>query len=265
MSVIKKILKSVAPQLFRRAKNIHKQNQFRRGHNGSEYRAKVALTKQFGQKVLSGPFQGMPYGDNALCSAYVAKLVGSYEEELHDIVQQIIEKRYSTVIDIGCAEGYYAVGLAVQMPDAQVYAFDVDEEAQHYCTELAQRNKVADRVKVRGLCDHATLQKLCTPQTIVICDCEGCESHLLDPARAPALKQCDMLVELHEFMEAGLTNQLLERFKETHNCDLIDTTERDPSAYAVLSHVLPGDRYLAVREGREASMQWAHLVQKSAS
>ena len=66
------------------------------------YRAKQALVKHYGKKVITGPFQEMRYGDNVACSAYVAKLVGSYEE-LHAVIEQIIQTPYKAVIDIGCA------------------------------------------------------------------------------------------------------------------------------------------------------------------
>jgi hypothetical protein len=40
-------------------------------------------------------------------------------------------------------EGYYAVGFALRMPDAIVYAFDIDPTAQHYCANLAKLNCVS--------------------------------------------------------------------------------------------------------------------------
>ena len=65
-----------------------------------------------------------------MLSSCVPKLIGSYEEEVHPIIEEIIRRRYSIVVNIGCAEGYYAVGFALRIPDAIVYAFDVDTTAQ---------------------------------------------------------------------------------------------------------------------------------------
>jgi hypothetical protein len=92
-----------------------------------------------------------------------------------------------------------------------------------------------------------------------MCDCEGFELDLLDPARIPELETVDILVELHDFIRPGLTADLLSRFRTTHDIRLIDTTDRNPDDYAVLKDVAPNDRYWAVREGRPAKMQWSFL------
>ena len=65
-----------------------------------------------------------------MLSSCVPKLIGSYEEEVHLIIEEIIRRRYSIVVNIGCAEGYYAVGFALRIPDAIVYAFDIETTAQ---------------------------------------------------------------------------------------------------------------------------------------
>ena len=44
------------------------------------------------------------------------------------------------------AEGYYAVGLTVRMPAADVFAFDTDAEAQRMCRDMAERNGVSEHV-----------------------------------------------------------------------------------------------------------------------
>lgn len=259
MRLVKQAIKRLAPRLFQTAKDRYKSLQFRFGHGGSEYRAKRALVRRHGKVVLSGPFRGMRYGDDVVCSAYVAKLVGSYEQELHEDLEQLLRSGYRTVVDVGAAEGYYAVGFARRLPEAHIHAFDTDADAQRYCARLARLNDVSERVQVSGMCDHTALQPLIGPHTLVICDCEGFEADLLDPARLPELCQTDILVELHEFLRPGVTDEILRRFKESHTAKLIDTTERDPDSYPALAELSREDRYWAVREGRPAAMQWAVL------
>jgi hypothetical protein len=255
----KRLAKSTIPYLFFAIKRRRKAWQFRRAHGGAEYRAKSALVRQYGQVVLGGPFKGMRYGDDVACSAYVAKLVGSYEEELHGAIKRIIERRYTTVVDIGCAEGYYAVGLAMRLPNARVVAFDTDVDARRFCADLARMNNVHERIEVRGECDHIELSQVSSENTIVVCDCEGFEEQLLVPAQVPGLAETDVLVELHEFLSRGLTERVISRFKATHEVTLIDTQERDIRSYPILQVVEIDDRPWAVREGRPASMQWAFL------
>lgn len=260
MSLLKDSVRRIAPGLFRMLKNAHKRREFRLKHGGSEYRAKTALVRNHGKKVIHGPFAGMAYGDNVLCSAYVAKLVGSYEEELHSIVEEVIEKAPGRVIDIGCAEGYYAVGFGRRLPNAEIYAFDIEEEAQGYCADLAKLNRISARVHIGGLCTPERLEELTRTPAFVLCDCEGCEQDLLDPAKTPGLAHCTLLIELHDFLIPGLTPCLTARFSATHTVQLIDTEERDPARYGILSSIPAADRYNAVREGRPAAMQWAYLT-----
>ena len=73
---------------------------------------------------------------------------------------------HSTVLNIGCAEGYYAVGLARRMPQARVLAFDINRTAQDTCRALAAKNGVADRVQVSGLFKPADFAAYGTTATL---------------------------------------------------------------------------------------------------
>jgi hypothetical protein len=48
------------------------------------------------------------------------KFLGTYERELHRVIERAIWRRPKYVLNIGCAEGFYAVGLAIRLNDAQV-------------------------------------------------------------------------------------------------------------------------------------------------
>lgn len=65
-----------------------------------------------GKRILAGPFRGMKYIENSHGSAYLPKILGSYEKELHKFIPRIVEEEYELILDIGAAEGYYAVGLS---------------------------------------------------------------------------------------------------------------------------------------------------------
>lgn len=80
------------------------------------------VTAQQGLVVQGGPFQGLQYVPSivesalavprALGSALIPKLLGCYEAELQGVLAQILATPYQDILDIGSAEGYYAVGLA---------------------------------------------------------------------------------------------------------------------------------------------------------
>lgn len=220
------------------------------------------LIAQHGLVVQGGPFIGMAYIPQAVGSALIPKLLGCYEAELHGVIACALNTTYDTIIDIGCAEGYYAVGLALHFPDTPVYAFDTDPLAQHRCMDMAHTNGVADRVFVGGECDVERLRALAGKRMLVVCDCEGYEAYLLQPELAPALRTADILVELHDFIDRSISQIVLGRFVATHDIMLIDSDHRDPKDYPALSAFNTADQHIAVTEFRPEVMQWAFMTPK---
>lgn len=119
-------------------------------HETLKTRVKALVAKN---GVLNGPFSGMRYGNRAHGSFLMPKLLGTYEMEVHSIMNDVIQNPPRIFIDVGCAEGYYAVGFALKCPDAHVLAFDIAEEARELTKELALANGV-EEVYLRQLASH---------------------------------------------------------------------------------------------------------------
>ena len=146
-----------------------------------------SIAKLAGPLVQNGPFKGMDYSVAAAEGARAARLLGAYEASLHGVIETAVKRGYKQVVDVGCAEGYYAVGMARRLPKARVWARDASVEAQDLCRENARRNGVADRVLVGGTFGHADFDLCLKKRSLVICDIEGAEDDLMDPrARAGA-------------------------------------------------------------------------------
>lgn len=213
-----------------------------------------------GTTVQGGPFHGMVYDVPASEGARVARLLGCYENSLAPIIEEIVARGYPTVIDIGCAEGYYAVGLARRMPGTRILAHDTDPVAQDRCARLAALNGVAERVHVGGLVEHATLAALPDHPTVLICDIEGAEEALLDPARAPGLTRMDILVEVHEGMRPGLLQKLTARFAPSHSIRRIDRVLDTTALPAWMEGLSDLDRLLALWEWRASPTPWLWML-----
>ena len=140
-------------------------------------------------RVLAGPFTGMALPENSSWrdGDFMPKLIGSYESNLREVLAQAVERSPATVINVGCAEGYYAVGLARLLPRATVYAFDIASDACAICASAAGENGVAERVVVGGRCTTSVLAKLLElpGRILLVMDCEGAERELLDPPNCP--------------------------------------------------------------------------------
>jgi hypothetical protein len=163
-----------------------------------------------------------------------------------------------TVINVGCAEGYYAIGLARLLPAAEIFAFDVDEKAQAICRLNSEANGTGERVTVAGACKPSNLEELARRpgRKLLVIDCEGCELSLLNPALAPGLAECDIIVECHDFMNRAITPTLTTLFSPSHTIEQVSEGARNPNSFAILRTWQSHDRWLVVNEGRPETMQW---------
>lgn len=219
-----------------------------------------------GTKVAAGPFTGMilPNETSWRDGDFMPKLIGSYESNLREVVTQAVGRRPATVVNIGCAEGYYAVGLARLLPQATVYAFDIDTVACAICMRSAKENGVAERVTTGGRCgipDLATILER-PGRILLILDCEGAEMELLDPAKLPGLAKCDVIVETHG---TTITDALAARFSSSHGVVRIAQGGRDPNEVPALRSLAETDRWALVDEGRPESMEWLAFWSKTAA
>lgn len=188
------------------------------------------------------------------------RLLGSYEAELHDVVERIVGDSYDRVVDVGCGDGYYSVGLALRMPACRVEAYDPDPVARELSRGLAAANAVLDRVEVRPGVKLAAL-RASADRTFVKVDCEGCELELLRPDQSELLRRATVLVELHEFLQSGMTEDVLARFGATHRAELFDCKPRSASEYPeVASVVEPRVAELILSEHRPGLVRWALLT-----
>lgn len=220
------------------------------------------LAKRSGVKVLSGPFAGMEYGIAASEGSRSARLLGCYEASLAPVMEDIVASAPALIMDIGCAEGYYAVGLARRLPNTAIMARDASAAARDLCQALALRNGVADRVQVGGLVTHADFDIARTTDTVVICDIEGAEADLLDPAAAPGLRHARILVECHDCMTPSISAALTARFAASHHVRQYDRV-LDASALPPWTDQLSDlDRLLALWEWRSGPTPWLWMLPK---
>ncbi len=217
-------------------------------------------------KSLSGPFTGMRYIDRSIGSEFYPKVLGTYEKELARIFERIIQTEFDQFIDIGAAEGYYAVGMALRT-DWPIIAFEADPQTP--LPELATLNGVSDRIDLRGACDLGDLQdtlRSCQ-NNFVLVDVETAEFCLLDPRFIPELEQTTILVEVHDCFLPGIGDRLMTRFSNSHQIERIKVLERTLKDYPSEIPKLPFDPTLYLQpymdERRPAGMYWLLMTPRS--
>jgi hypothetical protein len=146
------------------------------------------------------------------------------------------------------------------MPAATVYASDVNEDARRFCRQLAEVNGVEGRVRVIEECSTERLGQLIHGRTLLVCDCEGCEYELLRPDMVSQLRQCDIIVELHQSdPDDDAPAMLLDRFKTTHGIRRKDFGQRQVDDVPLLDKLPHPVRAYAVDENRSRGLSWAFL------
>jgi SAM-dependent methyltransferase len=213
---------------------------------------------QHGRRIRSGLFEGMEYAVEAAEGSLCARLFGTYESCLHPHLLQMHQEGLDCVVDVGCAEGFYAVGLARRFPELTVYAYDIDPFAREACAKLADVNGVADRVIIGELFQAEDFQAFAGRRVLVMVDAEGAELEVLRPDVAPALSDMKLIVETHDVWRPGALAEITRRFMPTHSIVRVDrsATLAEAELPDWLRDLSELDQMIAQWEWRHRSTPW---------
>lgn len=216
----------------------------------------LELLRLTGGKVFSGPFAGMDIPEGSHLRSQPNAIIGTYEQEIHDIINETVCNPPTCVVDIGAAGGFYVAGLARLIPDITVIAFEMNEMLWPEIERIASANSIhRNRIQIHGCCTADALANTVPDGALVICDCEGAERDILDPSLVPTLATCTILCELHDFLipEANLTATLVARFRKSHTIEIRCESPRNPDDYRILRHLPEHIRHVACDETRHIS------------
>lgn len=221
------------------------------------------ICKLTNNTVIDGPFNGMfvteqsSWGDGDAAP----KLLGIYEQELYPVIEQIIAARPEVVVNVGCAEGFYAVGLARRLVQSQVIAADIVQDSLNIALKNAAANDIKN-LTIKNSCTAQELEQLIKNNqvTAVISDCEGYEIELLDPKIVPSLAKSHILVECHDMFNNKITPTLIKRFNSTHRAIYkISQGARNPFVISGLEKYSDSDKWALVNEIRGEAMHWLYM------
>lgn len=216
-------------------------------------------------KVYQGPFKGMSivrkysWGDGDTAG----KLLGIYENELYPAINHLTkELDFDLVLNIGCAEGYYGLGVAINLPNTLCALFDINPTAIAICRENARANNI-NNVQFNTDCSVENIRSYLktSKRPFVIMDVEGHERVLLDLEVIPELSKTTVIVESHDCNIPGTTDLIVDRFKETHDVYTIPQGAKNPYI-DILFDLCDNDKMLLCCESRPSTMTWAVMVPK---
>lgn len=178
--------------------------------------------------VISGPFSGMCYENRTYFGPVTPRWIGSYEKELHPIVDQIKNLSPDCIVDIGAAEGYYSIGLALMFPKVNVFSYETNPLSLWQQSRLRRLNK-ASNLTIRRYCSQKQLCKHGSNRCFILSDIEGCEADLFSAEVVSHLSTSFVLIELHSYgsLDVNSVETLLrKRFEVSHHISYITPTQR---------------------------------------
>ena len=238
------------------------------------FRLSEQLGRQLDYTVAYGPFAGLTLNRESWWSAADrgTMLLGLYEQEVLQALESA-PRSFDTLIDVGAADGYYAIGCLKAGWVNHAYCYEESEAGQQVILSNARANGVAGQVTVLGTADSTFVEHLRAEHSVdpsrclVIIDIEGGEFDILTPQVLSSLKDSFVIVELHEGVAEA--TQGLKSIEGGIGPDVdvsfVSTGPRNPSQFPILSDWPDDDRWMLCSEGRASLMRWMILSPQLAS
>jgi len=233
------------------------------------YRLSQRLASTLNSTVAYGPFAGLKLDTNSWWGAADrgSMLLGIYELEVLNWMD-VARSGRSILVDLGAADGYYAIGALKSGWVEHAYCFEMSEAGRTAIQQNADANGVGDRVTVLGIATPSFVQDLVRDydvdisQCLVLIDIEGAEFEVLTRATLQELAQAAVVIELHE--EPGVSpskiDALVTACSGIFETSILTMGARDLSGFAELQSWPDDDRWALCSESRAYQMRWLTLT-----
>ena len=230
------------------------------------------LSEKYDFRVAYGPFKGMQLNKNIWWSRndLITQTLGIYEEHILEKIKFFSKYGATAFIDIGAADGYFAVGMAYSKLYEKVYAFEIEEDGRNRIIENALRNNCEKKIQVFGKANLKSIKKITAieKKATFLIDIEGSEYDFLDTNMLEALANHFVICELHPWLVNDgemLQEKLLESASSFFDVDLIKRESYNPNNFSDFDNLSDEERLIAVGEGRERNMYWMILSPRNFS
>lgn len=189
--------------------------------------------KEFNQRLFSslmpyGLFEGIEIPSlQDLQAAIGQKFLGVYEFEILDHIKHLLKNySYDFIIDIGAAEGLYAVAfskhVAAKGDETRIFAFEQSYFTRERLRQTVKRNKATNVHILDEFNQHSIKDIDPEKKGLILSDCEGYEDRIFSKANASRFKNCNLVIETHDNVVPGVTERLLELLSDTHSVQRVE-------------------------------------------
>lgn len=222
------------------------------------------VLSEYNRTVQYGPLKGYKIPEESHWGglARPSMLLGLYEREVVDVLVEHSANR-DVFVDVGAADGFFAVGLVASGFFKRSYAFEISTHGRQVIKKSSEINRVPHSVSVNGMFDKNFLanaeKQLDLSRSVVLIDIEGDEFSLLGSPLIEQLRNAVVIVELHDFHfadGAALKSALFSRLKVYFDLTTISTGARELPRSEFLDSMSDNERWLLCSEGRARRMEW---------
>ena len=223
------------------------------------------ISKIYNNTVQQGPFKGMIINEDQFWGPgdRSSKILGLYEKEIQDLIVSIQkDKNYSTFVDIGGADGFFAIGSLVNNLFEKCEVFEISKRGRISIQKNSKQNNVYDSIKIHDKASKRSLIKIDNiNNSLILCDIEGGEYELFDEKLINEIHPSDIIIEIHKNKENSLVN-FEKRFTKTYSLTKITQEPRSLKNFKELENINDNNRALITSEGRSYVQEWWHLSPK---
>ena len=190
-----------------------------------------------------------------------SKIYGLYENRIQKILKEI---RKPILIDVGAADGYFAIGSLYSGLSEYCYAFEQSEIGKKTLLKTAKINNVSSKLSIKGKVDSKNFLSMLPKdidfsQVVLLCDIEGEEYNLFTNDILKKLAKANLIIEIHNNVEEKIQKQFLQRVKKYFNTSIIIDNQKEYVDLPLLHSLNDIDRALIACEGRSYIGKWLYL------
>tara|TARA_Y100000591_G_C21726455_1_gene641611 strand:- start:86 stop:817 length:732 start_codon:yes stop_codon:yes gene_type:complete len=193
-----------------------------------------------------------------------SKIYGFYENKIQ---QKLKDINNPILIDIGAADGFFAIGSLKSKICEFCYAFEETKKSRENLSKTAKINNVQNKLSIIGKVtkdNFFTLlpSKINFSEVTILCDIEGGEFDFFSDEILATIRCSNIIIEIHKNHNKNLEIDLLERVKKYFDVSIIIDNDKNFEGVSELHALNDIDRNLICSEGRSYIGKWWHLSPK---
>lgn len=218
-------------------------------------------SKKYNNKVVGGPFKGLIIDDSHRRKLNI--LLGNFESDVQSVLFEKAKLRiHKTFINIGGADGFYALGLLKTGFFDNVIVYETIEKYRDNI-RINQKNNNLTGLQIYGHCDNRELNLIVKKyrNPFILCDIEGGEFDLFNKEVILQLSNSTLIIEIHMFDNSHLEKyiELKNKFSNTHSITEINQRYVQTKELDTLKHLKDLDILMLLNENRRIRGLWLLL------